>query len=219
MPSEAASPVLVIFARAPAPGRTKTRLMPHLTAEQCALLQDAFIHDAVDKFSALPGLKVVIGITPDDSAGYFRKFGLDLIPQGQGDLGSRMFRCLDRALSDGARRAVLTGTDIPHLSPGRIQDAINALEGSDMVFGPAEDGGFYLVGTRRGVVRGVFENISWSTAETLLQAELRAKDCGFSTARIGADFDVDSIGDLKRLPRESLGENTLRLLDELAVID
>lgn len=201
-------PVLIIFTRAPEPGRVKTRLMPFLSPGQCARLHDAFIRDIVEKFAGRKDLDLRIAFTPAGSEAYFSSYGIELIPQGGGDLGDRMARCLEQALSGGASKAVLIGTDVPHLSPDAVNDAFIKLDDYDLVFGPAEDGGYYLVGARERLPVGLFKNVNWSSPETLAQTLERARDIGASAARIQEYFDVDTPEDLERLTALEPGPHT-----------
>ncbi len=216
-------PVLIVFTKAPVPGRVKSRLMPHLTARQCAELQNAFIKDIMSKFSSRYGLDVVICHTPDDASSYFTRFGVELFPQGSGDLGERMYRCLNRAVSMGAPKVFLIGSDIPHLDPVELDHALIALDSAenpaDMVFGPAEDGGYYLVGIKDSskVNRAVFTDIPWSSDITLKVTEERARALGIRTVRLKSYFDIDTFDDLKRLPVERCMKHTLSMLEKLGI--
>ena len=109
--------------------------------------------------------KTTICVSPDDYNGSFFKGGFDIIPQGGGDLGQRMQRVFDN-VGDGP--LVLIGGDIPTIEKHHITRAFNALKNNDVVFGPAEDGGYWLVGMRRSKNRvAPFENVRWSTEYTL----------------------------------------------------
>jgi rSAM/selenodomain-associated transferase 1 len=191
-------PALVVFTKEPKPGQVKTRFMPAFTGDECAALQEAFIADVLDKFAGRIDISVSICFTPDNSR-YFERFGLPMFPQGDGGLGRRMFIALDRALSSGAEKAVLIGTDMPHIDCGAIDDALAALDNADVVFGPADDGGFYLVGMKKPVCSAVFAGIEWSTPKVLRQSEEAARAAGLATARIKPGFDIDTPGDLARL--------------------
>lgn len=207
-------PVLIVFTRAPEPGKVKTRLMPVLSPTQCARFHDALIRDMVEKFAGRRDLDLRIAFTPAGSENYFSRFGVELMEQGCGDLGERMARCLRIALSGGARKAVLVGTDVPHLSPDTVNEAFLKLDKSDLVFGPAEDGGYYLVGVRERFPEGLFENVSWSKPETLVQTMERASSLGASIARVGKYFDVDTPEDLELLRLASLGHHTRACLNK-----
>ena len=217
----------MIFTKAPVQGKVKSRLMPQLTPRQCAELQDAFIKDTIVKFSGAnffgsgfsgrEDVDVVICYAPDEASSYFTRFGMELFPQGSGDLGERMYRCLKRVISMGAPKVVLIGSDIPHLDPVELDHALAALDSADMVFGPAEDGGYYLVGLKGSVNRAVFMDIPWSSATTLEVTETKARAIGIKTARLKSYFDVDTFNDLKRLPVECYMKYTARILEELGL--
>jgi hypothetical protein len=107
-----------------------------------------------------------------------------------------MARALNRALGDGVERVVLVGADCPGLRVGILQDAFEALGRADLVFGPAADGGYYLVGTRR---RGapLFEGIDWGTDRVLSQTLERARNAGLSVELVAELRDVDTPQDLE----------------------
>ncbi|MBI5142035.1 MAG: TIGR04282 family arsenosugar biosynthesis glycosyltransferase [Nitrospirae bacterium] len=191
-------PALVIFTKEPKPGLVKTRFMPTLTADECAGLQEGFIADVLDKFAGRDDIAVSICFTPDNSR-YFELFGLPAFPQGDGDIGGRMFRALHRVMSFGAEKAVLIGTDMPHIDSGAIDDALAALDSADVVFGPADDGGYYLVGIKKPACSAIFTGVEWSTPHVLAQSEDAARAAGLATARIQPGFDIDTPEDLARL--------------------
>ncbi len=209
--------MLIVFTKAPVPGRVKTRLMPDLTPGQCSELQDAFIQDIISKFSARPDLDIMICHTPDDTALYFTRFGVKLFPQGSGEFGERICRCLNRAVSMGAPKVFLIGSDIPHLEPVELEHALEALDSADMVFGPAEDGGYYLVGIKKRVSHAVFMEIPWSSAATLEVTEAKAHALGIRTARLKKYFDIDTFDDLKRLRVRDCMKHTARILQRLGI--
>lgn len=219
-------PVLIVFTKAPMPGKVKSRLMPHLTPRQCAALQEAFIQDIMAKFlltgfSDRQNVDVVICHSPDEASSYFTHFGVDLFPQGSGDIGERMYRCLNRAVSMGAPKVFLIGSDTPHLDPVELNHALIALDSveqpADMVFGPAEDGGYYLVGIKGKANLAVFTDIPWSSSTTLEVTEKRASAMGLKTVRLKSYFDIDTFGDLKRLPVGSSMKHTTRILQRLGI--
>jgi len=201
---------LLLFAKAPEAGRVKTRLMPHLSAADCMRLQDALVRHAVARLAAAGPWRTRIVFTPASGEAYFRGFGLPLRAQAGDGLGDRMLHALRQAFSEGAARAVLVGTDIPSLAPEDIGAALDALDGADLVFGPAADGGFYLVGLKATPPEGLFDGVPWSRPETLVRAERRAERLGLRTSRIRTRSDVDRIKDLERLAGEGRFREILR---------
>ena len=163
-------PVAILFLKAPLIGAVKTRL----AAEVGAPAAWRFYRETAQRIGArlarCPEWDLVVAATPRRSARHLRRglprlAGLPCIEQGEGDLGARMARCLDRF---APRPRLLFGADIPSVDAVAIGRAFDRLRGSDVLFGPAEDGGFWLVG-QRGPERcaGLFDGVTWSRPETL----------------------------------------------------
>lgn len=191
-----------VFARPPRAGEAKTRLGRVIGHERAARLAQAFLVDTWHLVTALPWARPVLAGTDDDVAAY----GLgpvELWSQGEGDLGARMTRILERALRL-APRALLVGADVPGLPAEHLEAVLEGLSRHDIVLAPSEDGGFHLLGARRLAPRAL-EGVSWSTATTLAQTEAALARAGLTTARAARWFDVDVAGDLERL-RELLQE-------------
>lgn len=142
-----------------------------------------------------PRWRVVLAVSPDWQVLHGRIWPADLprIPQGSGHLGRRMARAM------GAFRGpvCLIGADIPQLSRTHVAHAFAALRGRDAVFGPATDGGFWLVGLRRGGLAraGMFDGVRWSTSGTL--AESRAVLNHWRIGLVDTLSDVDTAEDLR----------------------
>lgn len=207
-PAPAAPPALIVFAKAPVPGRVKTRLAADLGSERAAELHAAFVWDLCEALAGW-GLAPELAADPDPDSAFFRdlaaKLGLRTAPQGPGDLGARMAAALERRLAAGAERALLVGTDLPTLPPGHLEAAARAL-GPDrpLVLGPATDGGYYLVGAHRAalahwprIVDRLFTGVPWSTGEVLHRTLARAE--GLRVALAPAWYDVDDPAGLVRL--------------------
>lgn len=206
---------LVIFTKAPIPGQVKTRLSPPLTDASCAELQQAFIQDAVSKFRKVEAA-LKICFSPDHAGPFFADFDLETYPQSAGDLGDRMFRALQAELSKGFRKVLLVGTDTPLVRPEEVSEGYELLETADMVFGPATDGGYYCIGTRRPLPNTLFSGIPWSTARVLELSEARASDAGLVTARMRTSLDVDTPEDLRALRDAGPGGATQKVLEKLS---
>ncbi|HBG04602.1 MAG: hypothetical protein A2075_21365 [Geobacteraceae bacterium GWC2_58_44] len=188
---------LAIFAKTPLPGLVKTRLTPPLSPEQGADLYRCMLLDTVARARSLP---VDTFIFYHGSEQFFRESapGVALIPQHESCLGGRLekaFSALD-SLGYGAR--VVIGTDAPDLPLAFIDEAFFRMEGgSDVVFGPAEDGGYYLVALR-GAHGGLFRDIPWSGPEVLAVSLERAREARLVTALLPTWYDVDGFEDLFR---------------------
>ncbi|MFP4381167.1 MAG: TIGR04283 family arsenosugar biosynthesis glycosyltransferase [Candidatus Sumerlaeia bacterium] len=194
---------LILFTRYPEAGKTKTRLIPAIGAEAAADLHRQLVLRSVDCARQLRermDVRVVVRHAEDDSR-RFRDWlgdGLDYAPQPNGDIGARMSACLDDALQDPEDKAVLIGTDIPGMSAEILERAFERLERKDVVFGPANDGGYYLVGLRRSAPE-IFRDIPWSTDAVLEQSLQKAKEAGFQWDLVDALDDIDSAQDLEQV--------------------
>jgi rSAM/selenodomain-associated transferase 1 len=198
-PPQRAACALVVFAKAPIPGTVKTRLTPPLTALQAARFHAALVEDTLRRVRSLDMARY-LACAPGTRQPFFQtcasRYRVSLIAQGSGDLGARMQRVVARLL---ARHpvVVVVGTDSPTLPVEYIREAERRLKTEDVVFGPSEDGGYYLVGQRR-LHRAIFRGVTWGGATVL--AETRA-NLGPSL-RVGLLprwYDVDRFEDLTRL--------------------
>lgn len=141
---------LVVLARAPEAGRVKTRLIPALGAEGACRVHESLLEHTLATVSAL-GRPVRFYAAGDTQAvrELARAHGLDPIPQPEGDLGERMAAALADVHAEGFDRVVLVGSDCPVLDEIYLEQALMALEHADFVLGPAEDGGYVLLGSAR----------------------------------------------------------------------
>jgi uncharacterized protein len=188
---------LAIFAKSPQPGLVKTRLTPPLTLEEGAELYRCMLLDCVRRVSALP---VDTFIFYDGDEAFFRRTfpGVHLIHQGAGGLGLRLETAFDKLESLGYGARVVIGTDAPDLPLRFIEEACRLLEaGTDAVFGPAEDGGYYLVALSGRHVE-LFREIPWSGPHVLERSLDRAREAGLVTALLPTWYDVDTFEDLFR---------------------
>jgi rSAM/selenodomain-associated transferase 1 len=187
---------LAVFARAPVPGRVKTRLAATLGAEGAAALHAAFVADVVDRHRR-PGRTLTVWRDGDAGHPFWGTLGAPLADQPAGDLGARMAACL-AAEGAGGEPVVLIGSDAPTLPPAVVDAAFAALERVPVVLGPACDGGYYLVGVR-GSVPPIFAGPVWGTdrvlAHTLHLLEISA--CRYSLLEFW--YDVDRPADLALL--------------------
>ena len=189
--------VLAVFAKAPLPGQVKTRLVPPLTPDQGAELYRCMLLDTIAQVRTLP-VDIVIFYHGDEC--FFRALAPDvlLLPQQEGGLGERLESAFTALSFLGYRTRVAIGTDAPDLPLGYIEEAFRLIEsGSDVVFGPAEDGGYYLVGLE-GASGGIFRDIPWSGPQVLAVSRQRAREAGFVEALLPTWYDVDSYEDLLR---------------------
>jgi rSAM/selenodomain-associated transferase 1 len=188
---------LVVLARAPEPGRVKTRLAREI-GEAAALAAyralGSAVMGAVDK---LGDCEVVVAYTPADGEGLVRGWlgsAPAYEPQADGDLGARMLGAIARRCTAGAERVLVVGTDCPDLDSQLLETAFARLDRADAVFGPAADGGYYLVGMKRPIPE-LFREIPWSTPTTLSATLARAAGARVSVALLDERRDVDTAED------------------------
>ena len=190
---------ILVFAKAPVPGEVKTRLVPALGARAAAELHARLARRTIDMAVAAQVAPVEIWCSPDDAHPFFRALELPLRIQRGRDLGERMANALCDALS--ARRfAILIGTDCPSMTGEYLREAAGRLAGGeDAVLGPAEDGGYVLIGLRRPEAR-VFQRIPWGSAQVLAATRRRLVGLGLRWHELPCLWDVDRAEDLARLP-------------------
>ena len=201
-----ASPTpIVVFAKAPVPGRAKTRLIPALGATGAVRLQEAMIERTLRTARAAGLGSIELCCAPDTShpffAGCAERHGVTLTAQGGGNLGTRMLAAFERVVG-ASGPTLLVGTDCPALTPDHLRTAAMALAtGFDAVFTPAEDGGYVLAGLAR-VARSLFEDIAWGSADVMRTTRLRLTALGWRWRELGELWDVDRPDDLVRLARD-----------------
>ncbi len=190
---------LCVFAKPPRAGDAKTRLAPAVGAEGAAMLARAFLTDTWATVTRLPWARPVLASTGPWPEGLLPA-PVEVWQQGAGDLGARMENILHRGL-ESCPAVMALGADSPGLPLAHLEAARAALADADAVFGPSDDGGFYLLALRRLPV-GALANLPWSQPETLARTEERLKSLGLTVARIAPFFDVDVPADLERLETE-----------------
>lgn len=198
----AVSRALILFAKKPSSGVVKTRLVPPLSPETAADLYECMLHDTIDKIVRLPGIIPFICYQNDaGAADYFREMAPDIerFPQMAGDLGKRMQQAFARLFSWGFREVAIIGSDSPDLPPEIIHEVFIALEDdqTDLVFGPAEDGGYYLLAMKR-LWSELFTGINWSSATVLSESLEKARDSFLGAALLPVWYDIDRPEDLSR---------------------
>lgn len=188
---------ICVLAKAPVPGAVKTRLAAAIGAEAAAELAKAFLADTLRLAQSLRVARVALVLAGAPAAVGDLPEGVELWPQGEGDLGQRLELCLGRAL-ELSPVALAIGTDAPSLDPDLLRQGLTALESQPAVLGPAEDGGFYLLGLRR-CPRGLLAGLPWSSADTGARTRERLAAQGLEAALLPPWSDVDLVEDLERL--------------------
>jgi len=187
----------IIFARAPRLGTVKQRLARGIGALAALRFYRGQLAGLCRSLGRDRRWRTVLAVTPDRARARWPVL-LPRLPQGRGNLGERMSRALSRH-----RRAVLVGCDIPALEPADIAAAFRALGRAQAVFGPAEDGGYWLVGFGPRRPARPFAGVRWSGPHAL--ADTLANCRGRPVALLRRLRDVDTAEDLAALPRTTGG--------------
>ncbi|MEZ4219127.1 MAG: TIGR04282 family arsenosugar biosynthesis glycosyltransferase [Myxococcota bacterium] len=222
---------LVVFAKAPEPGRVKTRMCPPLTPDQAAALYGCMLDDVLEasaRFCAEAGVALVVAVDPPGACASLAE-RLDASRRGAArdaafvaqrgrDLGARMQTAIAEAAAAGCERVVLRGSDSPALPAARLAEAFAALERADVVLAPDRDGGYAAIGVRRPHA-GLLDH-AMSTPRVAQDTLARAGALGLRARLLAPGFDLDDAADLAHLARERASldaracRRTLRKLDD-----
>ncbi len=212
---------LVVFLRYPVPGRVKTRLARVLGDDFAYRLYSMFIRDII---SISQKVDAPLTIACDGEIGIegARPFWSRDIPyfiQTGPDLGMRMYNSFSRMFSRGAQKCIIIGSDSPDLPCEIIEKSFSALEDNDIVIGPADDGGYYLIGTKEGTLdRSIFSGIQWSTPHVLTGTVERIKKAGKTYSLMDSWYDIDEPADLMKFYKNNRlnvkSSHTMKFLEE-----
>ncbi|KAB7739896.1 DUF2064 domain-containing protein [Parvibaculum sedimenti] len=189
---------LVVMAKAPRMGRVKTRLAKGIGAVEATRFYRCASLDLLCRVGADPRWQTVLALSPDRSVHENGVWPAHLprIAQGEGDLGQRMGRLM-RDLPPGP--VVIVGCDIPDIDAHHIACAFEALGQADAVFGPADDGGYWLVGMRRRPrVVEIFEHVRWSSEHALADTLANVEGAGLRVSLLETLSDIDTAEDYLR---------------------
>ncbi|HET8577063.1 MAG TPA: TIGR04282 family arsenosugar biosynthesis glycosyltransferase [Methylomirabilota bacterium] len=205
------APALAVMAKVPGVGLVKSRLHSALTPDRATELYRCFLLDRLEAITGLPGVSPVVAFTPAEAEGLMRVLAparCRLVPQRGADLGERLSALLAGLLEEGHPGAIAIDSDSPTLPMSYVSEAARLLgEGRpDVVLGPCEDGGYYLIGLR-SPQPALFEGISWSTDAVLSATLAKARAAGLSVHLLPRWFDVDTEHDLRRLHAELAAGN------------
>lgn len=189
---------LVVFARAPRYGAAKRRLAASVGAAEAHRAYLAMISAVLRTASQAPFWTTRVAVTPDDGVAARCWHWCEVrAAQRAGDLGARMARAL--AENNRTGPAIVVGADIPEMTRIDVRDAFRLLRANDVVFGPAADGGYWLVGVRQGLppyaINRLFRNVRWSTSHALADTRRNVRP-GLRVACAATMRDVDTSSDL-----------------------
>jgi uncharacterized protein len=194
---------VAIMAKAPLPGEVKTRLCPPLSYGAAAQLYQCFLLDKIAQVNALQRATPVVSYSPADSRSIFEDLApahFILIPQCGDDLGARILSTFEELFRQGYTQVIVIDSDTPTLPVAYLERALMLIaEGeNDVVLGPTEDGGYYLIGLRQAH-RELFEQMPWSTPQVFPETRRRSAQFGLTVACTEYWYDVDTPDDLTRL--------------------
>ena len=187
---------IILMARAPELGRVKTRLASEMGDDQ-ALAIYRELGEGIAAALRKAGPRVVVSYTPASAEQLTRDWlGDDLRyePQAAGDLGARMAAAVAARFAGGADRVVVVGSDCPTMSPETIRSAFAALADADVVLGPAQDGGYYLIGIS-AAQDTLFRDVPWSSHDVLRISLERAREAGLRVTLLPEMRDIDTAAD------------------------
>jgi hypothetical protein len=198
--------ITLFFVKSPQPGQVKTRLAQDVGPEEAADIYRHLVQRLVRQFPMTLNLRVCF--TPAEEEQTVREWlgpqldaqGIEwqLEPQFEGDLGQRMSAAFAMAFADGAEKVLIIGSDTPGINNSHFQETWDALEEVDVVIGPAQDGGYYLLGLR-AYVPELFEDVPWSSEETLDATMERAMEAGLEVSWLEELNDIDTLEDWQQL--------------------
>jgi len=200
---------ILIFAKAPEPGQVKTRLFPVLSAVEAAGLYASLLESTAKRLAHAGLAPIQCWCAPTDDHPLFRRlsraYRLSLHIQSGSDLGARMEHAARQTL-DKTESVVLIGGDCPVLNPCHLEQTLVWLaSGEDVVLGPAEDGGYVLLGLNRAAPM-LFSDIEWGGSDVLAETRARLQDLGWSWRELETLWDLDRPRDLHRYYEEPVRE-------------
>ncbi len=203
---------LILFLKAPLPGRVKTRLAKSIGDKHALALYKHFVRDILET-AQTSGRPLILYYYPaqaeSDLVAWLGK-NHTLTPQQGNSFGERMDNAFRREFDRGYDRAVLIGADIPHLSDAILNEAFSGLESADAVIGPARDGGYYLVGfNAKALCSAVFEGIPWGTAAVFEKTIRRCHQNSIHCHHLPFMRDVDDVYDLKAIMKKCRANQTV----------
>ena len=190
-----ARPRLLVFLKAARLGTVKTRLAATIGADAALAAYRELVAITLRSLIGLaPEIEVELRFAPDDARAELTPWlqpNWRAVPQGGGDLGARLTHAFGSAFADGCPRVVVIGSDCPHMTAADIRDAFGALEDTDVVLGPATDGGYWLLGLR-ATHPELFTGIDWSTPQVREQTLAQARSGGLGVRELRELSDVDT---------------------------
>jgi len=192
---------LIVVAKKPEPGFTKTRLCPPFTPQEAAQFYRCLMLDTLELVARVQGVEHCVAYAPVGARSYFQSLvpeGFSLIPQQGADLGERLANTLADRFQHGYRKAVVMNSDGPTLPLPYLEQAFRQLQHYDVSLGMGHDGGYYLIGMKQ-MQPQLFENISWSSDRVISQTLDTCRRLQLKVHRLPQWYDVDVADDLQQL--------------------
>ena len=210
---------MAVMAKAPRPGRVKTRLSPPLTLDQTAALNVCFLRDTTANLATIPATAGLISYTPVGDEALFNGLLPDtfgLVAQRGDAFGERLLAAAQDILALGYGAVCLIDSDSPTVPASAFSAAVEALQqpGDRVVLGPSHDGGYYLIGLKLAHSEP-FERISWSTSTVLDETLARCDEAGLEVVLLPTWYDVDDASTLSILISEVLEHKPPVFADEV----
>ena len=192
---------IIVFVKYPVAGKVKTRLGKDIGYENAAQLYTAFVDDMLSNLD-ISGLNPIIAFDPFQPVEKYHEWlgERDFIAQQGNDLGERMYNALLAGFTLHYDNCILTGSDLPDLDPERILQARQTLQKAPACIGPANDGGYYLIGFQKDfLTNSIFKNMEWSTDIVFSETLLRLEKQDIYPSILAEHQDMDTVEDLERL--------------------
>jgi hypothetical protein len=192
------------MAKQPRTGYTKTRLCPPFSPQQSAEFYEALLLDTFTLASSLSEVRLAVAITPATSEVYFHQVtppGTLIFPVDGPNIGACLAQATDYLFSAGFQRVVALNSDGPSLPRDYLLQALRLLQDHEVVVGPGEDGGYYLIGLSQNCP-ALFQQIPWSTPQVLSQTLVRIEALSLHAALTPPWYDVDTVHEAARLASE-----------------
>ena len=199
---------LIVVAKKPEPGFTKTRLCPPFTAQEAAQFYRCLMLDTLALAARVQGVEHCVAYAPVGARSYFQSLvpeGFSLIPQQGTDLGERLANTLADRFQQGYRKVVVMNSDGPTLPLPYLEEAFRQLQHYDVSLGMGHDGGYYLIGMKQ-LHPELFENIAWSSDQVISQTLDTCRRLQLKVHQLPQWYDVDVADDLQQL-RSDLAKN------------
>jgi uncharacterized protein len=197
----------ILFLKYPERGAVKTRLANTLGDDLTYELYQCFLAD-ISAMTRRIKAQTIISYSGPKNVSFSDFPGIQCLRQRGKNIGERMHGAFLDVFAQGFERCVLTGSDSPDLPAGLVNDAFDKLKSVDVVLGPSEDGGYYLIGCKQHSLRqSIFHDINWSTAGVFPETVKRIVDSGLKFSPLPQRPDIDELDDLKNFHKRNINRS------------